>query len=490
MCGVDPQEEKHFNYHSRAQKFDPESRFGCLHGRTAFSRMATWVTDPRRWGEEATSLQVERPQSDQGILVSALDLATPRLWGSTAKSATSCRVLVKRGDAYALMEDLAALGAATDIQHLPDHRRDFTQLTFSVVGAGHRFDRTALKRKPVPQLLRAPPIQVGDDQPRPRPFVKLEEIAPAEIDGTNLTLHAKLKWSDCASENTRRGQGLRPTRAFVSHGMPGNPFAAHMDCWIATNREAWLEVDLGADCCISHISTMGRFPPMMSWPKNQRQFDVVNEDHSGWENWTTRYEVSVRAESGRSWMNLGAFRGNADMTSEVVHDLSVVLQSKCAIRCRFLRFRPLGFRGKPALRVGVYGAHSQIQGCADVPEQLVTYKFPVMLARRNMRKVQRDFVSRRSYSPDYYGKYGSDFPSQRRRAALRRSVKREQLREEVDVSDDDSQSGEPAARSLPLLHEWLPPLPNSCVARSPSSASWELVSADVSSVVSSEWEMC
>merc|ERR1712217_753923 len=107
------------------------------------------------------------------------------------------------------------------------------------------------------------------------------------------------------------------------------------------------------------------------------------------------------------------FRGNVDMTSEVVHDLSVALQSKSLVHCRFLRFRPLGFRGKPALRVGVYGEHSRIACCADVPEQLVTYKFPVMMPGRNRRKVQRDFVSRRSYSPDYYGKYGGDYPIKR-----------------------------------------------------------------------------
>lgn len=271
----------------------------------------------------------------------------------------------------------------------------------------------------------------------------------------------------------------------MSHGM-----AAHQDCWIAANSESWLEVDLGADCAVSHISTMGRFPPLMEWPKECPAYTVVNEEHVGWENWTTRYEVSIRSEGGRSWTNIGVFRGNTDMTSEIVHDLSSVLQSRCVIRCRFLRFRPVSFRGKPALRVGVYGVRKQLQSRSETLEQLVTYKFPVLLPNRNMRKVQRDFRSSRKFSPDCYGKHGCDWPSQRRRAILRRSARWEETCVDNDASDHGESSDEPVARSLPLLHEWLPSLHTPCVVNTPSGMSWELISAEGSSIAGSEWEMC
>merc|ERR1719191_1966861 len=41
---------------------------------------------------------------------------------------------------------------------------------------------------------------------------------------------------------------------------------------------------------------------------------------------------------------------------------------------------------------------------------------------RNKRRAERDFCSRRSFSPDWYGKYGTDFPIRRRRTRLRRSA--------------------------------------------------------------------
>lgn len=497
MFANDSADDKHFNYHFRARRFDPESKFGCLHGRTACSRNADWSTDLQAFWfhDECSSIQIERPRSDLGTLVSALDLATPCLWSSTRLAKSFCRVLLKRGQGELLMEELAAIGATSEVQRFDGdkyRRRDFAHLTFTVDGAGHHVDFQALKLKKIPELLRAPPLHVGGDQPQPKCFVKLPEIAPTEIDGVNLTAHAKLKCSNCSFERSRRGQYLRPWRAFVSHGMPRNLFGAHQDCWIAGSSESWLEVDLGADCIVSHISTMGRFPPMICWPRDHSQirYEVVNDEHSGWQNWTTRYEVSIRADGGRSWIDLGEFRGNVDMTSEVVHDLGLALQSKSVIRCRFLRFRPLTFRGKPALRVGVYGTRKQIHCQPGVSDELVSYKFPVRLPDRNVRKVQRDFVSRRRNSPDWYGKHGRDWPSQRRRAALRRSVIWEETCDQVDVSDDDGQDEETCSRSLPVLHEWLPALSSSSIVRLPSSSSWELVSADSLSNSSAEWELC
>ena len=68
--------------------------------------------------------------------------------------------------------------------------------------------------------------------------------------------------------------------------------------------------------------------------------------------WVSRYEVSIRAEGGRAWRSLGAFRGNGDATGEVAHSLH---QYKGGVVARFVRFRPLEAVGGGAMRVGVYG---------------------------------------------------------------------------------------------------------------------------------------
>ena len=79
--------------------------------------------------------------------------------------------------------------------------------------------------------------------------------------------------------------------------------------------------------------------------------------------WVWKYEVSARVDSGRTWFPLGVFEGNRDMTTEVAHKLVE------PVRCRYLRFRVLGFDRVPAMRVGVYGRRPRATGeQCDLPE--------------------------------------------------------------------------------------------------------------------------
>ena len=67
-----------------------------------------------------------------------------------------------------------------------------------------------------------------------------------------------------------------------------------------------------------------------------------------WLQWVSRYMVEARADGGRSWLPLGAFKGNTNATDEVAHDLG-------GLRARYVRITPLDVEGGGALRVGLYG---------------------------------------------------------------------------------------------------------------------------------------
>lgn len=181
-------------------------------------------------------------------------------------------------------------------------------------------------------------------------------------------------------------------------------------------RRCFLEVDLGANCALSDLSTQGRAPPTRTYPSVRKERRVARnarpplrlpfgyqngepggdgedgsrywvEGYTGWNlardgqyggaywrvlslgdtsyhrdvplrrhqtelQWVGRYEVSMRAEGGRAWRSLGVFRGNDDATSEVAHSLR---QYKGGLVARFVRFRPLTAAGGGAMRVGVFG---------------------------------------------------------------------------------------------------------------------------------------
>lgn len=112
-----------------------------------------------------------------------------------------------------------------------------------------------------------------------------------------------------------------------------------------------LEVDLGADCRVTFVSTQGQFP-MIKRTIRETGLRIVRDELSC--NWVTKYELSYRQNHGHEWIVAGAsFEGNRDMLTEVAHKLDG--PDGKGILCRYLRVLPLAFHGKPAMRVGVYG---------------------------------------------------------------------------------------------------------------------------------------
>jgi len=88
---------------------------------------------------------------------------------------------------------------------------------------------------------------------------------------------------------------------------------------------------------------------------------VVVEESVDFDNWVTSYELSCRLASGRDWIAIGELKGNDDMTTEVAHEMARILKS--GLQCRYLRFRPLTYHRRPAMRVGVYGERLEGRHC-------------------------------------------------------------------------------------------------------------------------------
>merc|ERR1712087_314067 len=79
------------------------------------------------------------------------------------------------------------------------------------------------------------------------------------------------------------------------------------------------------------------------------------------------------------------------MTTEVAHALEVAKSPKTGLYCRFLRFRPLAYNGRPAMRVGVYGTgldkvDSGKDGVVQT-ERMIEYSVCHIRNEVNMRRV-------------------------------------------------------------------------------------------------------
>eukprot|EP00929_Paragymnodinium_shiwhaense_P048377 TRINITY_DN24469_c0_g1_i2.p1 TRINITY_DN24469_c0_g1~~TRINITY_DN24469_c0_g1_i2.p1 ORF type:complete len:469 (+),score=46.86 TRINITY_DN24469_c0_g1_i2:77-1483(+) len=181
---------------------------------------------------------------------------------------------------------------------------------------------------------------------------------------------ASLLDKHCRTTASASAKGTRPQDAHINN-------SASSSCWsppLSDFQSHYLQVDLGADCDVTYISTQGRFPPLLSNPYNPicefTGAQIMNETHDDMHQWVWKYSVSARVNGGRTWHSLGVFDGNRDMTTEVAHKLLTPL------KCRYLRFRILGFDRKPAMRVGVYGQRPGGSARTQaVEEQTVEYRF-------------------------------------------------------------------------------------------------------------------
>ena len=200
----------------------------------------------------------------------------------------------------------------------------------------------------------------------------------------------------------------------------------YWDCYSPEQLNAdtdFLQIDLGTECFVTHISTKGRYllsmaderlftssdgcryPHTEIWPGRQpdrRDANFSAEQLQDWQNNTAwlerqygqlqcevwdkdyealqfvrRYEVSFRSEGG-SWIKLpNVFSGNSDFHTEVTHSLHMYAPHGVGGLCaRYLRFKPLsaaagGFHGRKSMRIGVYGQ------CSDSGEMDVASDGPV-----------------------------------------------------------------------------------------------------------------
>jgi len=441
-CSFNAEDEKHFKAHKREKRFDAGHKFGCLQGHTATSRRhGLWGRQTWRSAcmeDEEEELRVERPETEEGTGVSALDLR-PELFSSTP---------VKQGLTEELCEELQQLCVSSSIHRHPENP-DFAVRVFELPVVGHRLGQEIVKTEEQVRLY-SPPARPSPGA-MPPVFATLRCSPPEDVQEKTLLQRAKLNWKGCADVPTKRSDRLvrvrpryAPIKYIAQHHLINNRMC--FDCWIQDGPESFLEVDLGADCSVTHVSTAGRFPPTIKYPcpelqkqwsletgkdvssYNREAWVVVRPEAPGWEEWVTRYELRARSQGGRTWETIATLKGNADMTTEVAHDLRQVCHNPDGLQCRFLRFVPLSFHGKAALRIGVYGLALEKEPTEVKPPKedgLVRYLVPVPLTNRNRRRHERDFVSRRNYSPDYYGKYGEDHEISTRRKQRQRETLRQ-----------------------------------------------------------------
>eukprot|EP00419_Tripos_fusus_P050545 CAMPEP_0172828332 /NCGR_PEP_ID=MMETSP1075-20121228/20768_1 /TAXON_ID=2916 /ORGANISM="Ceratium fusus, Strain PA161109" /LENGTH=583 /DNA_ID=CAMNT_0013670313 /DNA_START=64 /DNA_END=1815 /DNA_ORIENTATION=- len=430
------EDEKHFKARQREKRFDAGVKFGCLHGRTVTGTHNLWGRQSwrRERPEDVEELRVERPEMDEGIGLSALDLSRPLLTSTP----------VKEGLAEDLCEELQQLCVSSSIHRHPQNP-DFAVRVFELPVVGHRLGQEIIKAETQVQLY-TPPVRKCPGAVPPI-FATIMNSPPEHVLEKTLLQRAKLNWKGCAELPTKksgRSCGVRPRNAAIRYFTDATRqqvFSSHLDCWIQDVPESYLEVDLGADCHVTYVSTAGRFPPTERYPSLElqrewaeetgkdrvnEQWTVVKPGAPGYEQWVTHYELFARCNGGRAWETMGSFKGNVDMITEVAHDLRRICHNPDGLKCRYLRFLPQSFHGKAAMRIGVYGVGFEKEPTAvktSMQEERVRYLVPVPLTNRNGRRCQRDFISRRNYSPDWYGKYGAEYKiSTRRRQRVRDAV--------------------------------------------------------------------
>lgn len=418
----------------RQERFDSEKRNGCLQGRTSTSHPGAWRV--LNWTDEMREMEVQRPTTEEGVAMSAFDLnemQRPELLISHP---------VQEGWTQDLCEELEKLCAASSIQRHPDDP-DFALRIFELPIKAYRSGEALMKKETMIQLWTAPPHPHPDTEPLP--WAQAMCCPPQEILEQSLLRRAKLSWTGCDELPKKKSGGfacLRPQSASVSYPSWDGIFKRYCslgtlqsNCWIQDAPESFLEVDLGANCDITYVSTLGRFPPVSRYPDselmrsdfwrrelrgdsacNGKDWPIVKVGCPGWGQWVTKYELHARLDGGKGWTIIGVLKGNSDTISEVAHDLREFCHNSAGLQCRYLRFLPQGCHGKPAMRIGVYGIHAekQITSLAKQEEERVKYLIPVPLANRNHRRRQRT-GRRRNGSPDWYGKYGGDWQISRRR---------------------------------------------------------------------------
>jgi len=162
-----------------------------------------------------------------------------------------------------------------------------------------------------------------------------------------------------------------------------------------------VEIDLGKNYQVTHVSTMGRtheyyrFPnreeSQLFQPPSQLSLTYVVENDKSW--WT-HYRLEVRVEHGKEWFRVGTFLGNSNRTHEVVHCIDCV-------PIRFLRFIPQKWVGSTACRIGIFGTEGEDgKNLNPTSEQTVTYS----IIQSRLRKRLPDSQTKHQQASKWWAK--------------------------------------------------------------------------------------
>jgi len=352
-------DQKHLSLDARRRRFDPQSRHGGYGGvSTVRARPLSWTRDTNL-GLADMHVKINRPRDAEGnVVVTKVDQEVPDLLAMKAEEMDGDVTGGAGGGMFWLPELLEneCIGKSTQRDRTCP---DVIVTTYSVKGVGWMApgeeEKSQLEQKRIAKLT----LASRESKKGLHVFCRLSDTPLDKITHPSLLdCNAKLS-APSAQLTATLGCDPRNARVFAEDCR---------SCWCSevgysinakgysevdsgTERDA-LEIDLGVTCSVMFISTQGRFPPISHTDKGTGM-RVIHEGSPYFMNWVEKYELSYRANSGRAWITLGEFKGNRDMTTEVAHDVSQLVSG--GLECRYLRFRPLTYHGRPAMRVGVYG---------------------------------------------------------------------------------------------------------------------------------------
>lgn len=369
--------EKHLGLDARRARFDSASKYGGYGGKSVVKAMP--VKNIAVKGYSDIFLKIRRPTDDDGnMLVSAVDQEVQALLRTNDAGGGELDTGGHWFKLPLLLEEECVSKSTT-------RDRDCGNVivtTYSLKGVAWMAPSEEERRKLLQRREGRLTLARGDGQ---GVFCRFVDSPSEEIpDKSLLDCHARLVAS--AAEGPCIPQQAKALQE------------DYTSCWCAPvsyGKNAWdahLEVDLGADCRVTWVSTQGRFPPI-SGTDRDTGIRTIHEGHPAFRNWVKSYELSFRTESGQ-WVSLGEFKGNSDMVTEVPHKLLPVNQEP--LRCRYLRFRPLRFEGLPGMRVGVYGerldasapAHGDAGEEAALSQSLLQYSICKVKEQANLRRAQ------------------------------------------------------------------------------------------------------
>jgi len=363
-------DQKHVGVEDRRRRFDPGSKYGGYGGRSLVRALPTSEVSVE--GYKDIYLKIRRPTDAEGnVLVSDLDKELQQLLRTDAQGKP---IETAPGSYWFRLSELLE---AESISKTTQRGKDYSGViisTYSMRGVSWMTPNDEQTRKLEQRRQVKTTLVHADGRRVHSKFCEspLESILePTLLDGAKLS--AELVQKGCV-----------PKKAMVFQENCDNCWCGPLTNCSKRSASSFLEVDLGANCRVTHVSTQGRFPPIRRTLESGMR--VLAEDSPKFMNWVTSYELSYRVQSGKEWIAVGELKGNTDMTTEVAHELQMSIG---ALQCRYLRFRPLTYHKCPAMRIGVYGEKLGVQNHRDeaAMEHIIKYSVCHVKEHANLRRV-------------------------------------------------------------------------------------------------------